>query len=75
MAYVQQLFSVFWPFLSTLAGVAILLLAANWVARRINISTANLGYQILNLLIIIFATITAIIALPLTDETQGQLNM
>ncbi len=72
MAYVQQLLSVFWPFLSTLAGVALLLLAANWVARRINVGTANLGYQILNLLIIIFATITAIIALPLTDETQGQ---
>lgn len=73
MQYVQQLLLVFWPFLSTLAGMAILLLAANWVAKRINVGTSSLTYQIFNLFIIIFATVTAIIALPLTDETQGQI--
>jgi small conductance mechanosensitive channel len=72
MAYAQQLLLVFWPFVSTLAGMAILLLAANAIAKRAQVATASLSYQIFNLLIIIFATITAIIALPLTDETQGQ---
>lgn len=72
MEYLQKLLLVFWPFLSTLAGMAILLIAANWIAQRINIGTASLGYQLFNLFIILFATITAIVALPLTDETQGQ---
>ncbi|MEH6592779.1 MAG: mechanosensitive ion channel domain-containing protein [Halioglobus sp.] len=72
MEYMQKLLMVFWPFVSTLAGMALLLLAANWTAKRFSIATANLGYQLLNLLIIVFATITAIVALPLTDETQGQ---
>ncbi|MEH6584834.1 MAG: mechanosensitive ion channel domain-containing protein, partial [Halioglobus sp.] len=68
----QKLLVVFWPFFSTLAGMALLLFAANWAAKRFSITTANLGYQLLNLLIIVFATITAIVALPLTDQTQGQ---
>ena len=73
MAYLQQLLLVFWPFLSTLAGMAILLLAANWLAKRSNAGTTGLGYQLLKLFIIIIASLTAVIALPLGSETQGQI--
>lgn len=72
MEYLQQTLLTFWPFLTTLAGIAILLLAASWLAKRSDKGAASPGYQLTQLLVIIVSTLAVIITLPLTDETQGQ---
>jgi len=72
MDYLQQIMLVYGPFLSTLTGTAILLGAASWLANRSGGRAASLSYQIAKLLVILFATLVGIIALPLDSDTQGQ---
>jgi small conductance mechanosensitive channel len=72
MNHLEALQATFGPLLGTLAGMAILLLLVNWLAKRADSSTTGLGYQVLRLFISVIGALAIVITLPLGDETQGQ---
>jgi small-conductance mechanosensitive channel len=72
MEPVYQALIQLWPALTTLAGMALLLLAAKWVAARSETDSAGVGYSLFVLLVVSVAVITLVITLPISDETQGQ---
>lgn len=62
----------FWPVLVVLGTASVIVAAATWVARRSQEGTSGALYQLLNWIVISLALVVAIIVLPISDETQGQ---
>ncbi|MEM1114138.1 MAG: mechanosensitive ion channel family protein [Pseudomonadota bacterium] len=72
MELLQTLLTTFWPPVATIGAALLLAWGANWAAKRSQMGTSSLLYQLLNWLIAAIAIVAIIILLPLTDETQGQ---